>query len=94
VIEDRDLRNVDEIAQQANEAPAPDSHAYELRVRLLTILANATSAIASATPSPAAGPRRPPPLDQKFSQDLQQWDADYGEWMKEAVQKYSTITSK
>jgi membrane associated rhomboid family serine protease len=94
VIQDRDVRNVDEIAQQANEAPAPDAHAYELRVRLLTILANATSAIASATPAPGAGPRRAPPLDQKFSQDLQQWDADYAEWMKEAVQKYSTITSK
>lgn len=94
VIQDRDVRNVDEIAQQANEAPAPDAHAYELRVRLLTILANATSATASATPAPGAGPRRAPPLDQKFSQDLQQWDADYAEWMKEAVQKYSTITSK
>src|SRR5690349_58457 len=39
VIQNRDTRDVDEIAQRANEAPAPDVRAAELRVQLLSILA-------------------------------------------------------
>lgn len=94
VIQDRDTRNVDEIAQQANEAPAPDARAAELRVQLLTILAKATSAAASASPPAGAGPRRAPPLDPKLGEEFSQWQAQYDAWMQQAVQQYTTITSK
>lgn len=94
VIQDRDTRDVDAIAQLANEAPAPDARAAELRVQLLTILAQATSAAASASPAAGAGPRRPPPLDPKFGEEFNQWQAQYDAWMQQAVQQYTTITSK
>jgi len=94
IIQDRDTRDVDTIAQRALEAPAPDARAAELRVQLLSILSKATSAAAAASPPAGAGPRRPPPLDAKLGEELQQWQAQYDEWMKQAVQQYTTITSK
>ena len=94
IIQDRDAGDVDAIAQRALEAPAPDARAAELRVQLLTILAKATSAAASASPPVGAGPRRVPPLDPKLGEELNQWQAQYDEWLKQAVQQYTTITSK
>jgi len=94
IILERDTQNVDEIAQKALETPAPDARAAELRVQLLTILAKATSAAASASPPAGAGPRRAPPLDPKLGEEFNQWQAEYDAWMQQAVQKYTTITSK
>jgi hypothetical protein len=85
---------VDEIAQKALEAPAPDARAAELRVQLLTILAKATNAAATASPPVGAGPRRVPPLDSKLGEEFNQWQAQYDAWLQQAVQKYTTITSK
>src|SRR5689334_22373893 len=94
VIETRDVRNVDAIAQQALEAPVPDARAVELRVSLLAILAKASGAAATATPPGGGGPRRMPPLDDKYNQELTQWEAEYDAWLKQAVQQYTTVTSK
>ena len=94
IIQNRDTENVDTIAQQALEAPAPDARAAELRVQLLSILAKAASAAASASPPVGDGPRRLPPLDPKIGEELNQWQAQYDEWLKQAVQQYTTITSK
>jgi len=94
IIQDRDVRNVDAIAQKALEAPAPDARGAELRVHLLSILAKATSAAATATPPPGGGPRQPPVLDEKLAAEMQQWQQQYDEWLRQAVQKYSTVTSK
>ncbi len=94
IIQERDTQNVDEIAQRALEAPAPDARAAELRVQLLSILAKATSAAAAASPPAGAGPRRPPPLDPQLGEEFNQWQAQYDEWLKQAVQKYTTVTSK
>jgi membrane associated rhomboid family serine protease len=94
IIQERDTRNVDAIAQKALEAPAPDERAAELRVQLLSILAKATSAAASASPPAGDGPRRLPPLDPKLGEEFNQWQAQYDAWMKQAVQQYTTITSK
>src|SRR5689334_1674677 len=94
VIQNRDTRNVDEIAQRANEAPAPDERAAELRVQLLSILAKASSAAASASPPAGAGPRRAPPLDPKLGAEFNQWQEQYEAWLKQAVQQYTTGTAK
>ena len=94
LIQERDTRDVDAIAQRALEAPAPDARAAELRVQLLTILAKATNAAASASPPAGAGPRRAPPLDPKIGEEFNQWQAQYDAWMQQAVQQYTTITSK
>ena len=94
IIQDRDTRDVDAIAQRALEAPAPDARAAELRVELLKILAQATSAAASASPPVGAGPRRAPPLDPKINEEFNEWQAQYDAWLKQAVQEYTTITSK
>lgn len=94
IIENRDVRDVDRIAQQALEAPAPDPRAVELRTQLISILARATSAAATATPPAGSGPRKLPPLDDKLVDEMKQWQTDYDEWMKQAVPKYTTITSK
>jgi rhomboid protease GluP len=94
IIQDRDVRNVDAIAQKALEAPAPDARGAELRVHLLSILAKATSAAATATPPPESGPRRLPVLDDKLAAEMQQWQQQYDEWLRQANQKYTTITSK
>ena len=94
IIQERDTRDVDAIAQRALEAPAPDARGAELRVQLLSILTKASSAAASAPPPAGAGPRRLPPLDPKLGEEFNQWQAQYDEWMKQAVQQYTTITAK
>ena len=94
IIQERDTRNVDAIAQKALEAPAPDERAAELRVQLLSILAKATSAAAAASPPAGDGPRRLPPLDPKLGEEFSQWQAQYEAWMQQAVQQYTTVTSK
>jgi hypothetical protein len=91
VINDRDQKDVGAIAQQAIQAPVPDVRAAELRDRLLIILSEATNAIASASPPPGPGPRRPPPLDQKLIDDYQQWEKQYDEWLQQAVQNYMSV---
>jgi rhomboid protease GluP len=91
VINNRDQKDVGAIAQRAIEAPVPDARAAELRDRLLIILSEATNAIATASPPVGAGPRRPPPLDQKLTDNYQQWRNEYDEWLKQAVQNYTTV---
>jgi len=94
VIQNHDTSDVEAIAQRALEAPAPDERAVELRVQLLSILTKAASAAAASPPPAGAGPRRPLPLDPKFGEEFNQWQAQYDEWLKQAVQKYTTVTSK
>jgi rhomboid protease GluP len=94
IIQDRDVRNVDAIAQAAVEAPAPDARGAELRVHLVSILTKATNAAATATPPPGNGPRRLPVLDEKLAAEMQQWEAQYDEWLQQARQKYTSVTSK
>jgi len=94
IIQERDTRNVDAIAQKALEAPAPDERAAELRVQLLSILAKATSAAAAASPPGSDGPRRLPPLDPKLGEEFSQWQTQYEAWMQQAVQQYTSVTSK
>jgi membrane associated rhomboid family serine protease len=94
VIQDRDVRNFDAIAQRALETPAPDARAAELRVQLLSILTRAASAAATATPPPGNGPRQPPVLDEKLAAEMQQWQQQYEEWLRQAIQKYTAVTSK
>ena len=94
IIQERDVRDVDRIAQAALEAPAPDAQAVELRQHLLLILTKATTAAATATPAPGNGPRRLPVLDEKLAAEMQDWQLQYDEWLRQAVQKYTTITSK
>lgn len=91
IINNRDQKDVGAIAQKAIEAPAPDARAAELRDRLLIILSEATNAISTASPPAGAGPRRPPPLDQKLVDNYQQWRNEYDEWLKQAVQNYTSV---
>jgi hypothetical protein len=89
VIQNRDVGNVDEVAQRVLQAPILDARAKEFRDRLLSILTRAVSAVASATPA-GDGPRRPPPLDDaKLAEDFGQWQRDYEEWMKQALPTYA-----
>jgi len=94
VIQNRDLQNVNEIAQQALQAPILDARAAEFRDRLLSILTRAVSAVASATPA-GDGPRRPPPLeDPKLVEEFAQWKREYDEWKQQAVPIYTSGQSK
>ena len=93
VIKNHDLSNVGEVSQQALQVPAPDAQAVELRNRLLAILSSVASAAASASPSPGDGPRRPVAIDPKLVTEYEQWSAEYEEWMKGAVQAYTSVKS-
>jgi len=93
VIENRDLHEVGPVTQRAVQVPAPDARAAELRNRLLLVLSQAANAVAAASP-PAGGPRRPPPLDPKINEEFQQWQNEYREWLKQAVQQYTTVSAK
>ena len=89
VIQNRDVGNVDEIAERVLQAPILDARAKEFRDRLLSILTRAVSAAASATPA-GDGPRVPPPLDDpKLAEEFAQWQREYDEWMKQAVPTYA-----
>ena len=94
VIQNRDVVNVNEVAQRAMQAPILDARAQEFRDRLLSILTRAVSAVASATPA-GDGPRRPPPLDDpKLVEEFGQWQREYDEWMKQALPTYAGGQSK
>jgi hypothetical protein len=94
VIDDRDLRDVGAVTQRAVQVAAPDTRAADLRNRLLVILSQAANAAATASPPAGGGPRRPAPLDPKINEQLGQWHNDYQEWLKQAVQQYTSETSK
>lgn len=94
VIENRDLSDVSAIGQRAMQAQAPDTHAAQLRDRLLTILSQAAGAVATASPPASDGPRRPAPLDQKLQDEFQQWNIEYEQWKQQAAQKYVSVTAK
>lgn len=93
VFNKRDVTDVGAIAQRALQVPVPDARAAELRQHLLTILARASGAVSSATPT-GNGPRLPPPLDQKLVDEYKQWNVEYDQWKTEAVPKYTSITAK
>lgn len=90
VTHNNDLSNVELVTQKAMEAPVPDARAAELRQRLLDILQKMTAAAAEASPPPANQPARPPKLDQKLNDALEQWKNDYNEWLTGPAKAYQT----
>jgi len=94
VIDNRDLHDVGPVSQRAVQVPAPDARAAELRNRLLVILSQAANAVATASPPAGGGPRRPEPLDPKINEAFEQWHNEYQEWLKQAVQQYTSVTAK
>jgi rhomboid protease GluP len=94
VFNKRDVSDVGSVAQRALQVRVPDARAAELRQHLLTILAQASAAVASASPPAGDGPRLPPPLDQKLVDEYKQWNIEYEQWKTQAVQTYTSITSK
>jgi membrane associated rhomboid family serine protease len=94
VIQNRDVTNINEIAQRAAEAPVLNARSVEFRDRLLSILTRALTAASEPTP-PGDGPRRLPPLnDEKLIADFQQWQSEYDQWMHQALQTFSTVQAK
>ncbi len=81
VVQTRDLTDVSALSQLATQAPAPDERGDELRQRLLSLLSQMTSAVASATPAQGPGPVLPPPVDQKLVAEFEQWKTDYDQWL-------------
>ena len=95
VIQNRDVVDVDNVVARLNQAPVLDGQANEFRGRLITILARAVTAAAAATPVPGDGPRRQPPLDdKKLVEEFTQWQSEYDEWVKQAMQTYMSGQSK
>lgn len=94
VIDNRDLHDVGPVSQRAAQVPVPDARAAELRNRLLVILSNAANAVATASPPVGDGPRRPEPLDPKINEEFEQWHNEYEEWLKQAIQQYTSATAK
>ena len=90
VIHNNDLSNLEQVTQRAMEAPVPDARAAELRERLLLILSKLASAAAAASPPPANQPARPPQLDQKLIDELDQWNKEYNEWLRGPAKAYTT----
>jgi hypothetical protein len=90
VIHNNDLTNLEQVTQRAMEAPVPDARAAQLRDRLLVILSKLAAAAAAATPPPANQPARPPQLDQKLIDELDQWNKEYNDWLKGAAKAYQT----
>ena len=88
VIHNNDLSNLEPVTQKAMQAPVPDARAAELRFRLLDILSKLASAAAAASPPPDNQPGRPPVLDQKLMDELNEWKKEYNEWLKGAVKTY------
>jgi hypothetical protein len=81
VVKARDLSDVSALSQLAMQTPAPDERADELRQRLLSILSQMTSAVASASPVQGRGPVLPPSLDEKLVAEFEQWKIDYDQWL-------------
>jgi membrane associated rhomboid family serine protease len=90
VTHNNDLSNLKVVTQKAMEAPVPDARAAELRDRLLAILAKVAAAAASASPPPKNEPARPPQLDQKLNDELEQWNKEYNEWLTGPAKAYQT----
>jgi rhomboid protease GluP len=87
VVQSRDLTDVSAVTQHALQAPTPDERADELRQRLLAILSQMTTAIASASPEQAVGPVQPPPLDEKLVAEFEQWKIDFDQWLNAGRQQ-------
>jgi len=92
VIHNNDLSNLEQVTQNAMQAPVPDARAAELRLRLLEILSRLASAAAQASPPPENKPGRPPVLDQKLIDEYTNWRKEYDEWLKGAAKTYTTAT--
>lgn len=78
VIHNKDVTDVEAVADRAMQTPVPDARAAELRQRLLVILARLASS-AAASPQP----------DQKLVDEYAQWRKDYDEWLKGAFKTYT-----
>ena len=89
VIYKNDLSDLELVTQQTLQAPVPDARASELRTTLLVILSKLAAAAASASPSPKNSAERPPQLDQKLIDELNQWRKEYNEWLKTAGKTYT-----
>jgi rhomboid protease GluP len=87
VIHNNDQSDIDKISQRAMQVSVPDARAAELRMRLLVILSNFTSAPGANVPG--NGPRRVPKWDQKLIDEYDQWKKDYAEWLKVAAKTYA-----
>lgn len=90
VIHNNDVSNIELVTQSAMQVPVPDVRAAELRDRLLAILSKLSAAAAVARPPPANQPARPPQLDQKLINELEEWNKEYNEWLKGATKAYTT----
>jgi membrane associated rhomboid family serine protease len=90
VIHNNDLSNLEVVTQKAMEAPVPDARAAELRLKLLVILQKVASATAAASPPPQNQPARPPQLDPKLNDEIDQWNKEYNEWLKGPAKAYTT----
>ena len=89
VIYKNDFSDLEVVTQQTLQAPVPDTRAAELRTTLLVILSKLAAAAATASPSPKNSPERPPQLDQKLVDELNQWRKEYNEWLKVAAKTYT-----
>lgn len=74
VIHNNDTSEVEIVSQRAVQTPPPDSHAAELRDRLLVIL----SKMATATID-----RKP--IDRSLLEESEAWKQDYAAWLKGAT---------
>ena len=88
VVHYNDLNDVAAVTERAMQAPVPDARAAELRYRLLVILTKLTTAAASASPG-TSEPGRPPLIDTKLVDELNDWKKEYNEWLKVAVKTYT-----
>ena len=89
VIHANDLSNLEQVTQNAMQAPVPDARAAELRFRLLDILSRLAAAAAEASPPPETAPGRPPVLDRKLIDEYTNWRKEYDEWLKVATKTYT-----
>ena len=86
VLHNNDQSDIEKITQRAMQVSVPDARAAELRMRLLVILSNFTSAPGANTVD--NGPRRVPKWDPKLIDEYEKWKKDYAEWLKVAAKSY------
>ena len=89
LIHRNEIGNLQDFTLQAMQAPVPDARAAELRERLLLIITKLAAAKAEASPPPDNSTGRPPVLDQKLMDELDQWRKDYNDWLRDAVKIYT-----